>query len=109
MELTVGPADFGDRYVATVTWRPLRGDRYADFGVPAARTPVGTIPPDGRLACGPGGSLRGHRYVATGTWGCSGGVSRRTGCGRAEGMGKPLASSVVPEPGGFMHVPRVGV
>jgi len=100
MELTVGHADFGDRYVATVN---------ADFGVPAARTPVGTIPPDGRLACGPGGSLRGHRYVATGTWGCSGGVSRRTGCGRAEGMGKPLASSVVPEPGGSMHVPRVGV
>ena len=42
MELAVGPADFGDRYVATVN---------ADFGVPAARTPVGTIPPDGRLAC----------------------------------------------------------
>jgi len=29
MELAVGPADFGDRYVATVTWRPLRGFRRA--------------------------------------------------------------------------------
>ena len=94
MELTVGPAD---------------------FGVPAARTSVGTIPPGGRLACGAwrlvtwrplhGRPLRGDRDL--GLFGrCrpthgSPRNGRRTGRGRAEGVGNSLASGVVPEPGRY--------
>ena len=100
MELTVGPAD---------------------FGVPAARTSVGTIPPGGRLACGAWRlvmwrPLRGDRYEATGTWGCSGGVGRRTGrfvTADARVAGEPREWAILwplawCRSQADMHVPRVG-
>jgi hypothetical protein len=68
MELTVGHADFGDRYVATVTWRPLRGDRYVATvtrisACPRRERPWGRFR---RMAASRVG-LEG-RYVATVTW-----------------------------------------
>ena len=68
MELTVGHADFGDRYVATVTWRPLRGDRYVATvtrisACPRRERPWGRFRRMAASRVGPEG-----RYVATVTW-----------------------------------------